>query len=483
MDDPMQKDKKSLPLSGPSAIIWFILYAVIVLPLWLVVLVPLMLVSQTLVFVVKKMCGKKPKISTKDSSYASTSSFGSEDPKKYDLVLFGATGFTGKMAAIYIAKNYGGSKSFRWAIAGRRNGALEEIRNELASIDPSLSTLPIIIADSSDKASLDRMSRSTKVVITSAGPFDLYGSDLVMFCAQNGTHYCDITGETDWVRKMIDKYDEVARASGACIVHHCGHDCVPWDLLVMEVSKALKKKGDILKVVNLYDEITAHVSGGTLATMFHALGDRSIYKSALGFDPLLKNHQGTKSTAKFSVKNRSSLGYSKEYKAWCGPFVMAAVMANCVRRSNAVNGYSDNVTYCESVVYASFFAAFVTLIDMMCLGTALLIPPLKWIMLKLHWLPGPGEGPSEKTMDDGFLKVTAIGTGAAGKKAKAMMYFPTDPGYRDTARMLVEAGLVLAHEPTRVKTGGGVWTPAVCLGEALKDRLVATGSSFQILED
>jgi short subunit dehydrogenase-like uncharacterized protein len=136
------------------------------------------------------------------------------------------------LAAQYIAKTYG-VKSFKWAIAGRRLSVLEQIRTELSKIDSSLSNLPIIIADSSDVPSLFNMIKQTKVIISTAGPFSVYGSDLVRACAYCGTHYCDITGESDWVRDMIDKYDDVARSTGARIVNLAGHDCIPWDLVTL----------------------------------------------------------------------------------------------------------------------------------------------------------------------------------------------------------------------------------------------------------
>jgi len=145
------------------------------------------------------------------------------------------------MAAVYIAKTYG-RKAFKWAIAGRRQQALLSLRTELAAIDPNLASLPFIVADSNDELSLRDLAVSTKVVITTAGPYGKYGSLLVKQCAINGTHYCDITGETDWVREMIDKYNNTAVRSGARIVHFCGHDCVPWDLCVLILSSQLKKK-------------------------------------------------------------------------------------------------------------------------------------------------------------------------------------------------------------------------------------------------
>lgn len=405
----------------------------------------------------------------------------------YDIVVFGATGFTGKMAAVYLAKKYG--RKVRWAIAGRRQDALESLRSELMVLnkdytgaDPA-TCIPIIIADSGNLSSLHKMTRQAVCVVTTAGPFDKYGSLLVESCAKQGTHYCDITGETDWVRKMVDQHDDLARLSGARIVSFCGHDCIPWDLLVLECSKFLRKKGETLDRISFYDEINASASGGTMDTVFHSLGSRVKYTSQLGFDPLMKtaapgpDHQP--STNRVISKTQQWLGYSKEYGAWVGPFVMAMVMCNCVRRSNALNNYSSKLVYKEAAVYPSFMAGYVNVMSLIVLGTVLMCPPLKHVMQK-YVLPKPGEGPSEADMDQGFLKVTGFGTGSQGSKVRASLYFPTDPGYRDTARMLVESGLALALDGAQIKVGGGLWTPAACQGEVLLKRLVDTGSAFNI---
>lgn len=237
---------------------------------------------------------------------------------------------------------------------------------------------------------------------------------------------------------MIDKYDEKAKETGARIVHFCGHDCVPWDLAVLECSNLLKKKGELISEVHCYDEIFADASGGTFATIFHSLNKRIQYKSKLGYDPLIKTTIGeycdinNKSTATFNSNNQSTLSYSNEYNHWVGPFVMAMVMANCIRRSFALNKYSSKLLYREFIVYPSFMAGVVQLIGMLLIGMAIMIPPLKWLFLSTGLIPKPGEGPSIETMDKGFLKVTAIATGTSNGKVKVQFYFPTDPGYRDT---------------------------------------------------
>jgi len=182
----------------------------------------------------------------------------------------------------------------------------------------------------------------------------------------------------------------------------------------MKVNELLKAKGEQLKEARCYNEMNGQVSGGTLATIFNSLLNRKIYKSKLGFDPLLKTLNGTKSTNKFSTKNQMLLGYSKEFKSWHGFSLMASVIANCVKRSNAINNYNTNTfTYKESMIFKNFFEGFSTSVGLVNFASLLLIPPLRW-MLRSFVLPKPGEGPTDKQMDEGYLKVTCIGEGSEG---------------------------------------------------------------------
>jgi short subunit dehydrogenase-like uncharacterized protein len=297
------------------------LYFIVVLPIWLIILVPMMLIYRAIV-----AChGFKKKTEFPDSTSTVDFSRFQNIPhaqREFDLVIFGATGFTGAQAAKYIARRYGARK-FRWALAGRRADALEEVRRELAGINHELSSLPIIVADSSRPDSLGAMCASTRVVLSTVGPFAKYGSDLVKCCAELGTHYCDTTGETDWVRDMISKYDDVARKTGARIVHFCANDCVPWDLGVMLCSKHFKAKGESLVEVDIYDEVAQLVasgSGGTFSTLFNSLRNRFKLESSLGYDPLLKSISGEKSTNKFTsdIRQLAGFSYSNEIKSWVG---------------------------------------------------------------------------------------------------------------------------------------------------------------------
>lgn len=488
LTDPMEKDKKSMPLTNLfAAFIHFVFYLLVVAPFWLFIIMPFVLLTiawETVYNALPRLISKKKNESGDGQSQ--TRNNGSEkivpqSSREFDIVVYGATGFTGKMAALYLTKQYGAGNGWKWAIAGRRPDALEAVKQAATRANPSISPndISIIIADSSDVQSLIKMCNSTKVVVSTAGPFMIYGSDLVRVCAETGTHYCDITGETDWVRQMIDKYDDVAKKTGAQIVHHCGNDCIPWDLSILIASKEFRAKGEVLVHTSSFDEIRYHASGGTLATFVNSTTNRSRFKASLGFDPLLKTSSGSKSTARFVSKCLGHLSFVPKFNRWCGFFPLSSVNANCVKRSNSVNDYGPSITYEEALAYPNFFAGFVESLSLVVFGSSLKVPLFRWFMFTFI-LPHPGQGPSEKQMDAGFLKVTTIARSSNDSKVKTIFYFPTDPAYRDTARMLVEAGLVLALEPDKVKSGGGVFTPAACQGEALIDRLVNTGCSFNV---
>lgn len=404
-------------------------------------------------------------------------------PGQYELVIYGATGFTGRLAALYLAKQY--ESTINWAIAGRSQAKLDAIRVECGGIPD------VLIADSGDEAALAALVAKTKVVCSFAGPFSRYGSKLVAACAASGTHYCDITGEIDWVREMIAKYDEKARQSGARIVSLTGHDSLPWDIMTLMLSKKLRESNPNaeLKRVEMFDHIKSAPSGGTLETAVGILfGQDAKVKApevkALGYDPLLKLNRDGAGASEFKVSAKN-VGFVEGADAKKGHamvrsnFFMAGVNANTVKRSNALNGYGKSVVYCEGMTWKSSFGAYRFMLGMALFGVALAIPPIRWLLRKFV-LPKPGEGPSEESMKKGFLNITGVGTSTEGKVVKATMRFSVDPGYLDTARMCVESGLTLALDEAKLhnKTGG-VLTPACCQGEAVLNRLLSTGTAFE----
>jgi len=393
----------------------------------------------------------------------------------YDLVIYGATGFTGKLAVEYVAKQYG--SKLKWAIAGRSKERLEDLKKGGASCD-------ILLADAMDVVALRDMVKQTKVVVACAGPFSRYGSKLVAACVEAGVDYCDITGEVAWVREMIATHDDEARRTGARIVHLCGHDSVPWDLMTLVLTKKLMEMGGgELKRIDFWDDIQSAPSGGTIETAFElrygAKPKTPEVVKALGYDPLLKP-AGTASTAsEFGLKAQNigtiQLSGSGDPRIM---FFMAGVNAAVVKRSNALLGYGSKPVYCEGQAFKSKLGAAWAFLGWAAYGCLIAIPPVRAFMRRFC-LPKPGEGPSEATMEAGHLIITGVAKSVDGKTAKATLGFPVDPGYKDTARMAIEAGLSLSLDSSKLANkSGGVLTPAACQGEVLLERLIATGCSF-----
>ena len=390
---------------------------------------------------------------------------------EFDVILFGATGFTGQLAAAYIDEQYG--NKVKWAIAGRSKERLERVAGACASRPR------VIIADSGDRSSLEQMVAQTRCVVSFAGPFARYGSLLVAVCASAGCDYCDITGEIAWVRKLIEDHDDTARASGARIVNLCGHDSVPWDLTTMVLARELRKAGETVASLDFWDEIRSAPSGGTIETSMDFIQAPRAKKSSLGYDPLLKTSDGTPTASKLTANNIKGVTKEADGKAR-GLFVMADVNANVVKRSNALLGYGESVVYREGQVFRTVGEARKMQVVLVLLYVVLKFPSLARCTRRMGWLPKPGDGPSKEEMEKGFLTVRGEARGTRGGHAKATLTFPTDPGYKDTARMAVEAGLALALDAGRIDAKGGVLTPASCQGEVLLERLLATGSTLQV---
>lgn len=350
-----------------------------------------------------------------------------ESGKKYQLTIYGATGFTGSLASRYVASQYSGT-DLKWAIAGRNRKKLEALRAKLHDIPD------IVVADGDDEKALAALAESTEAVAAVAGPFSKYGSKLVEACVEAGCGYSDITGEADWVREMIEKYDDRAKETGARIVHFCGHDCVPWDLSVLMLNEKMKEAGDTLEKVDFYDDINSSPSGGTLETAFGIMFGPSTKKKRFNFDPLIRKN-GAAGTSKTSARNVNTVSFSgvDNFKAR-SIFVMAGVNANAVKRSNALLNYGD-ITYSEGLASTSFVGAIFGFASLAFLGLAIAFPPTRFLLRKFV-LPKPGEGPSEDFMNNkGYLKVTGLAKGSQGTVAKSLMTFHVDPGYKDTGKV------------------------------------------------
>jgi len=402
--------------------------------------------------------------------------------KKYDIVLLGASGFTGRLVAQYFINNYS-DKELSWAMAGRNQSKLEEVRAMIGA-----DRIPIIIADSHDAASLDKMAAQAEVVCTTVGPYAKYGSLLVASCIANKTDYCDLTGEVQWMKKMIDKHHGAAEAAGVKIVHTCGFDSVPSDMGVYFTQRELKEKyGAYAQHIKMrVKAMKGGMSGGTYASLSYvmeeAAQDKSIYKTLMdpyGLDP-------TDSPRGNDQGDLRKVIFDKEIDSWIAPFVMAAINTKVVRRSHALadHSYGTSFMYDEAMMTGSGIGG-----RMKGLGIAgtlgLLMAGKPGSVLKKvtdRVLPDPGEGPSEKERESGFYSLRFYAKMEDGTMREAKVTGDKDPGYGSTSKMLGEAAVSLAKDKSKTPARYGLLTPATALGDPYLDRLQNNaGLTFDLL--
>lgn len=404
--------------------------------------------------------------------------------KIYDVVLYGATGFTGKQTAHYFAEHAG--KDVKWAIAGRNKDKLEKVKKELG---PGFSELPVIVADISDQESIDNMVAPTRVLLTTVGPYNLYGEPVVAACVKFQTDYVDITGETNFVKKIIEKYHEEARSKSIKIIPFCGFDSVPSDLGTLFAVDALKNQaGQDAKEVKAFFQAYGGFNGGTLATIFNLAESGAL--SELEDPELLNPPEFKHPEQKFPDDNRAQY-YDHDLKAWTAPFFMAPTNTRVVRRSNALfaeegEPYGKDFQYIERMYFDELLPVKSSLLS---LGTKVASQADKFpALLKTakNYLPKPGEGPSEKTMNSGYFKTWMVATGEKGAKIKVFIYSKGDPGNRVTVKILCEAALSLCQQRGELPGGnekGGILTPATGLGFVLLERLKKQGMRFDVIRN
>ena len=404
---------------------------------------------------------------------------------KLDLVVFGATSFVGKLLCDHLFARHGADGSLKWALAGRSIAKLESLRNALGK---DASGIELIIADAADAPALRKMCAGTRTVISTVGPYALYGSPLVEACAESGTDYLDLTGEVQWIHRMIRAHEATAKETGARIIHCCGFDSVPSDLGVYFHQKtAMERFGEPAVQIRMQvARIKGGVSGGTAASIVNIARE-------LASDPslrrMLANPYALVPDGRASIRqpNISTPRRDPESGAWLGPFIMAGINTRIVHRSNALSDYAYGVDfrYDESMrtgrgMKAGLGAfAFVGGLGAFMAGAAL--PPTRWLMERFI-LPRPGEGPSPEQQEQGLYDLRFYGTTARGDKLVTRVTGDRDPGYGSTAKILGEAGACLAQDISRQDVAGGFWTPATALGDALLARLVEhAGLTFDAL--
>ena len=407
----------------------------------------------------------------------------SETNREFDVIVWGATGFTGTLVAEYLCRQYGAGGDLRWAIAGRNRQKLEELR---AALGADAAALEIIESDSHDMESLMQLASRTSVVLTTVGPYALYGSELVEACVENGTHYCDLAGEVQWIRKMIDTHHERAQRTGARIVHCCGFDSVPMDMGVWFLQDTAKQRyGDYCTSITMLVKATkGTASGGTIASMLNIIKesreDRAIARILV--HPYSLNPEGEREGP--DQRDQQRILYNEAGECWTAPFVMAAVNTKVVRRSHALAGYpyGKEFRYAEAVATGSGAGGWVKGMTMMT-GLAGLVlggsfAPTRKLLQKFV-LPEPGEGPDRELQESGFFNLIQIGELPDGTLLKTRITGDQDPGYGSTSKMLSECAVCLARD--ELDSGGGVLTPASAMGSALLERLQRNaGLTFEL---
>jgi len=384
--------------------------------------------------------------------------------KPYDIVVFGASGYTGRLVAEYLAKEYSGD-DLSWAMAGRSLDKLATVRKEM-DISEDVALLEVDVADAD---SVQQMVTTCKVVITTVGPYQLYGDELVKQCAEHGTDYVDLTGEPSWMHGTIGRYSAAAKASGARIVHSCGFDSIPFDLGVFTLQEhAIAKTGNpVATVKGRVRAMNGGFSGGTIAsmraTMASVANNPEIIQVLTNPFALTEGFTGPEQPAGAAPQ------YDEELSSWSAPFIMAPINTKNIHRSNFLLGhrYGTDFRYDEMLLtgdgdQGKATAEFVAKDDSVAKSEL-----------------QPGDGPTKEERENGNYDAIFAGISSDGDLIISSVQGDRDPGYGSTSKMLAEAAMCLLKNPELAS--GGLWTPAAALGSALIERLEAhAGLTFKI---
>ncbi|WP_454707906.1 saccharopine dehydrogenase family protein [Delftia acidovorans] len=388
--------------------------------------------------------------------------------KPFDLVVHGATGFTGRLVVEYLLRRYPAGSGLRWAMGGRNAAKLAAVRDELGAPADT----PLVVTDTGNPVSLQALMEQTRLVLTTVGPYQLYGNELVAACASAGVDYVDLCGEPAWMRQMIDAHEAAARASGARIVFSCGFDSIPFDLGVFMLQRemqarfgqpAQRVRGRVRKMKGTFSGGTAASLKATMAAAAAQPGVLELLRNPFSLTP---GFEGPRQPSGSKPMVDEVLGL------WVAPFVMAAINTRNVHRSNFLLGhaYGADFVYDEMMVTGAGEK-----------GEALANAVAADKSLGADDGPQPGEGPSREERESGFYDVLFIGTDTAGHSLRVGVKGDRDPGYGSTSKMITEAAVCLLQDAP--DTPGGIWTTAPAMGNALIARLKANaGLSFTVEE-
>ena len=404
--------------------------------------------------------------------------------RDFDIVVFGASGFTGRLIAEYLHRQYSTGGELRWAVAGRNQEKLERV---MQSIGLESGSVPILVADSTDPASLDNIAAQTRVVLTTVGPYAKHGTGLVEACVRNGTSYCDLAGEVQWMRQMIDTYQDAAEESGARIVHACGFDSIPSDLGVWFLQReSVDRFGKTCSQVSLgVRAMRGGMSGGTAASLLNVIEeskrDRSIARIMV--DPYSLNPEGQREGP--DGRDQQGPVYNEALGGWTCPFVMAVINQRVVRRTNALLDYEygKDFRYNESTMTGPGIGGRLKAVTASAaMGAFMVASSIDFTRNNVvrHLVPDQGDGPNENARETGFFNMVLVGKTHADETIRVRVTGDRDPGYGSTSKMIAESAVCLAKDELPV--AGGFWTPASAMDGKLLTRLQANaGLNFEVL--
>lgn len=378
--------------------------------------------------------------------------------KEFDIVIYGATGFTGRLVAEYLVKQYANDNSVKWAMAGRSADKLAQVRDEIGAPKDTA----LVVADSQNLNSIQAMLDQTKLVLTTVGPYQLYGSDLVAMCAKSGVDYVDLCGEPVWMSEMIPAYQDTAKATGARIVFSCGFDSIPSDLGVFQLQQLAKAKfgHPMPRVRCRVRKMKGTFSGGTAASLKATL--IAAKKDPAKMQALLNPFSLTPGFTGADQPYGNKPYYEEDLGTWVAPFVMAAINTRNVQRSN----FLLNTQYGEDFVYDEMFMT-----GPGEKGEAIANAMASDKSLGGDDGPKPGEGPSKEEREAGHYDLLYIGSDTQGNQIKLSVKGDKDPGYGSTSKIIAEAAICLVKDAK--DTLGGIWTTAPAMGDELIKRLEA----------
>jgi short subunit dehydrogenase-like uncharacterized protein len=403
--------------------------------------------------------------------------------RELDVVLFGATSFVGRLTAEYLAR--AAPPQTRVGLAGRSQQRLEELQ---ASLGGPAARWPLFVADSGDAQALEKLALTTRVLATTVGPYRRYGLGVAGACASAGTHYADLTGEVLFMREAIDRFDAIAKKSGARIVHSCGFDSIPSDLgvLALHEAAAADGTGELEETTLVVRAMKGGASGGTVAslkgTIDDARSDRRLARVLL--DPYALSPDREAEPSLGAEGDMRTISHDQSLGMWIGPFIMGTINTRVVRRSNALQdwAYGRRFRYREVMGFGSgpLAAAQAGAVagGVVALAAGLAIAPSRAVLDRV--LPSPGEGPSESRRRNGFFRIELHTRTSSGARYLCRVSQQGDPGYLATSVMFGESSLCLAHDGERLPARAGVLTPATAMGDALIERLRAAGQTLAV---